>query len=62
LVLGRLLGVLLEIVCGCNVNRGYLWRAWELCESYSWRKKGEYIGSSLAYLIVKGSENREYWT
>jgi hypothetical protein len=33
-----------------------------LCESYSWCREGRYIGSSLAYLVVKGSENREYWT
>jgi hypothetical protein len=24
--------------------------------------RGRYIDSSLAYLIVKGSEGREYWT
>jgi hypothetical protein len=52
--LGRLLGVLKEmIVLGCNVNRGYLWRAW--APRADWCSEGRYIGSSLAYLIVKGS-------
>jgi hypothetical protein len=27
-----------------------------------WCNEGEYIGSSLAYLVVGGSEGREYWT
>jgi hypothetical protein len=27
-----------------------------------WCGEGEYIGSSVAYLFVEGSEGREYWT
>jgi hypothetical protein len=27
-----------------------------------WCNEGGYIGSSVAYLVVKGSEGREYWT
>jgi hypothetical protein len=47
---------------GCNVNRGYLCVGpWAVRELWLVRGGG-YIGSSVAYLVVEGSENREYWT
>jgi hypothetical protein len=42
-------------VWGVNVNRGYL------CGGCTGRV-GTIRGSSVAYLVVEGSESREYWT
>jgi hypothetical protein len=32
------------------------------CARADWCGEGEYIGSSVAYLVVEGSGGREYWT
>jgi hypothetical protein len=43
-----------SVYVGCNVNRGYLCRAWG-CARADWCGEGGYIESSVAYLIVEGS-------